>query len=214
MAWVATAVIGTTAVTGYLGAQAQADAASSAASAQTAASQAGIEEQRRQFDRIMELLSPYSQGGEAAFSQQQAMLGLLGPEAQQQALEGIQSDPTFNALTAQGEDAILQNASATGGLRGGNTQAALSQFRPNLLNQMINQKFNQLGGLTHVGQASAAGQAAAAQQQGVNIADLLGQQGSAQAGSYLAAGQGQANMYSGIGNTVGTLGGLKLMGKF
>ncbi|WP_449405980.1 hypothetical protein [Massilia phosphatilytica] len=39
--------------------------------------------------------------------------------------------PRFQALQQQGNDAILANASATGGLRGGNVQGALGQFSRN-----------------------------------------------------------------------------------
>ncbi len=53
-----------------------------------------------------------------------------GMEAQQGAISGLEGSPIFQALARQGEDAILQNASATGGLRGGNVQGALGQFRP------------------------------------------------------------------------------------
>ena len=55
-------------------------------------------------------------------------------------------------MVQQGQDAILQNASAIGGLRGGNTQAALAQFRPALLSQLIAEQYNRLGGLSSLGQ--------------------------------------------------------------
>ena len=83
---------------------------------------------------------------------------------------------------------MLQNASATGGLRGGNVQGALAQFRPQLLNQLIEQQYSRLGGLTSLGQASAAGQATAGMQTGTNIANLLGQQGQALAGGAMGKG--------------------------
>jgi hypothetical protein len=46
-------------VASLLGSKMQADAASGAASAQTGAAQAGIAEQRRQFDAMQALLKPY-----------------------------------------------------------------------------------------------------------------------------------------------------------
>ena len=51
-------------------------------------------------------------------------------------------------MVRQGEEAILQGASATGGLRGGNVQAALAQFRPAMLNRFVQQQYERLGGLT------------------------------------------------------------------
>jgi hypothetical protein len=94
----------------------------------------------------------------------------------------------MQALIQQGENAILQNASATGGLRGGNVQAALAQFRPQVLSQMIGQQYQRLGGLSQMGQASAAGQASAGLQSAGAIGNLLAQQGAARAGGQIAQG--------------------------
>ena len=227
------AVGGATLVSGMM----QADAASSAASAQGASAQAGIDEQRRQFDKVQELLKPYSTAGEKALGglepfaavgapaleQQQALLGLRGPEAQRKAISGIEQGGQFQALTQQGENALLQNASATGGLRGGNIQGALAQFRPQLLSSLIDQQYGRLGGLTALGQtttqnlaglgqASAAGTGAAAQTTGANIANLLGQQGAAQAGAEIAQGKAFGAIPAAISGGLGLFSGLG--GKF
>ena len=227
------AVGGATLVSGMM----QADAASSAASAQGASAQAGIDEQRRQFDKVQELLKPYSTAGEKALGglepfaaagapaleQQKALLGLRGPEAQRKAISGIEQGGQFQALTQQGENALLQNASATGGLRGGNIQGALAQFRPQLLSSLIDQQYGRLGGLTALGQtttqnlaglgqASAAGTGAAAQTTGANIANLLGQQGAAQAGAEIAQGKAFGAIPAAISGGLGLFSGLG--GKF
>lgn len=216
------AVGGATLVSGL----AQADAASSAAAAQTQASEAGIAEQRRQFDKVQELLKPYVEAGTGAIEglepfaaagvpalqAQQALLGLAGPEAQRQAIQQLSTSPQMQALVEQGENALLQRASATGGLRGGNVQAALAQFRPQLLSQLIEQQYGQLGGLVKYGQASAAGTGAAAQETGSNVAQLLSAQGAAQAGGQLAAGKAFASIPSAISGGLGIFSGLG--GKF
>ena len=193
------AVGGATLVSGYM----QGEAAKDAASTQAGASQAGIEEQRRQFDVVQKLLEPYVTGGTEAFKQQQALVGVQGPEAQRAAISAIEQGPAFQALTAQGENALLQRASATGGLRGGNVQAALAQFRPQILSQLIEQQYGQLGGLAKFGQASAAGTGAAAQETGSNVAQLLAAQGAAQAGKAFAsipsAISGGLGIFSGLG---------------
>ena len=88
---------------------------------------------------------------------QEDLLGLNGADAQGRAISQIENSPYFSGLVKQGENAILQNASATGGLRGGNTQAALAQFRPNMLAAAIDQQYQRLGGLTSLGQNAAAG---------------------------------------------------------
>ena len=189
----------------------QSSAAKSAARTQAGAAQAGIEEQRRQFDEIQKLLAPYvsagqeaiggfqpfQEAGAQAFEQQQALAGLQGPEAQQAAISQIESSPFLQSQIEQGERALLQRASATGGLRGGNLQAALAQFRPQMLQQAIEQQYGRLGGfagtglgvteaLYRGGQAAAAGQASQAGALGQGVAGLLQQQGAARAGGQLA----------------------------
>jgi hypothetical protein len=171
-----------------------------ASQAQQQAAQGGIDEQRRQFDAIQKLLQPYTEAGTGALAQQQALLGLGTPGAQEQAITALQGSPQFQALQQQGENAILQNAAATGGLRGGNVQAALAQFRPALLSSLIEQQYGRLGGLTAIGQNAAAGVGNAGMSTGSNIATLLGRQGQAQAGGILGQ---QSALTKGIGETFG-----------
>lgn len=189
-------------------ANAQSSAAGQASAAQQAAAQAGIAEQQRQFDAIRELLKPYTQAGTGALSAQQALAGLSGADAQKQAIAGIQGSPQFQALQQQGESSILANASATGGLRGGNVQGALAQFSPALLSQLIDQQYSRLGGISSMGQNAAAGVGNAGMQTGQGISSLLQQQGAAQAGNYLAQGKSNQQMISGITNAFGQFAGM------
>jgi len=207
----------------------QADAASSATQAQTGASAAGIDEVRRQFNAVQTLLKPYVEAGTTAIGgmqpfaaagapalqQQQALLGLSGPEAERAAIERISTSPQFQALTKQGEEAILQGASATGGLRGGNVQAALAQFRPQLLSELINQQYGRLGGLTALGantqqniaalgQGSAVGQAAQGMQSASDIANLYQNIGTAKAKGELAQTAPFANLLNMPAQILGT----------
>ena len=180
----------------YTGATQQAEAAEKAAGVQSQMASEGITEQRRQFDALVDLMKPYVGAGAGAVGQQQALLGLGGEEAQQQAISQIEKSPFFQSMAQQGENAMLQQASATGGLRGGNIQGALAQFRPGLLNQMVQQQFANLGGLTQIGQASAAGQAAQGMQSAGAVGDLLGQIGAAQAGGIMAKGGINRSVFS------------------
>lgn len=186
----------------------QSQAAQAAAGTQAAAASEGVAEQRRQFDKLIELMSPYVTAGKGAMEQQQALMGLGGEQAQQAAIGAIEKSPFFSAMAQQGENAILQQASATGGLRGGNIQGALAQFRPGLLNQLVQQQMANLGGLTSLGQASAAGQASQGMQSASNIGNLLAQQGAAIAGGQLAKGQQMQNTLKTIGGLAGIAGGL------
>lgn len=214
MTWGLVAVAGATIVGGAMTSKSASKAASKASDAQTQAAAMQIEESQRQFDAIQELLRPYSQAGVGALGQQQALIGLSGADEQKRAIDALSSSPQMDALTAQGENAILQNASATGGLRGGNVQAALAQFRPQLLSQLIQQQYSNLGGLVSVGQNAAAGVGNAGQNSSNQIIGALGQQGAAQAGAALAQGQAQAGMWNNISGTASMLGTMKLMGKF
>lgn len=205
--WGDIATIGGGLVSSWLASDAQSDAASSASSAQISAANAGIAEQRRQFDSIQQLLSPWVGTGYGALASQADLMGLRGTDNQQAAISAIENGSEYQDYVKQGEEAILQNASATGGLRGGNTQGALAEFRPQLLNSLINQRFNQLGNLSTGGQNSAALTATAASTTGTNVSNLLGSIGSAQAGNYLAQGAAQSSFLNGIGSTLGTLAG-------
>ena len=202
----------------------QAGAAQAGIAQQGASAQLAIDEQRRQFDALQKILQPYvaagqgalgayapyqaagagalptlqqyAQAGAPALEQQQALLGLRGPEAERAAIQRISGGEQFKALAQQGEESLLQRASATGGLRGGNIQAALSEFRPQLLSSLIEQQYGRLGGMTQLGQRSAAGVGAAGMESGTNVANLLAQQGAARAGGEL----GEAKAFSGLFN--------------
>ena len=181
-------------------AQLQADAQGKATEAQTEAQNQAISEQRRQFDKIQELLSPYTQAGPGALQGMQGLAGLRGATEQQSAIDQIKQSAQYQELAKQGEQGILQNASATGGLRGGNIQAALAQFRPALLNQLIESQYGKLAGLTQLGQNSAAGTAAAGQQSASNISNLYSAQGAAQAAGLTGVAQAQAGGMIGAAN--------------
>jgi len=193
---------------GLIGADAQSDASSAAAAAQESAAMMSVEEQRRQFDAMQALLKPYTEAGVGSLTAQQQLLGLAGPEAQAAAIQGLETGQ-YQELAQQGENAMLQQAAATGGMRGGNIQGALAQYRPQLLNSLIQQQFSNLGGLTQIGQASAAGVGAA----GMNLAGQIGQQysnmGTAQAQNALTQGQIKSDMYSNLlPSAIGSIGGL------
>jgi len=179
-----------------IGGLVQSRSAGRAADAQTEAAQRGIEEQRRQFDAVQALLKPYVDVGQPALQQQQNLIGLGGPEAQAEAIAALESGESYQAKVRQGEEALLQNASATGGLRGGNIQGALGQFRPAMLQAEIDRQYGRLAGLTTLGQQSAAGVGTAGIQTGARISGLEGDIGSAQAGGELASGRALSGVFN------------------
>jgi len=218
---VATSVVG--GVVQYNAAKKGAAAAKEASDKQVAAQDRAIAEQRTQFDKMQELLKPYVDAGKADLTQpyiqagpgalqgMQGLAGLRGNAEQQAAIEQIKQGAQFQELARQGEQGILQNASATGGLRGGNVQAALGQFRPALLNQLIEAQYGKLAGLTSlgsssaqnllgIGQASAAGVGAAGMQLGQNVGNLMVGQGQAQAAGTVGAANAQIKGMTALGN--------------
>jgi hypothetical protein len=195
-------VTGIAAATSIGGSLIKGSAAKKASNIEAASLQAGVDETRAAREELRTLLQPYTDAGGPALQAQMAALGLAGPEAQQAYVTQQEQNPLFQALSRQGEEAVLQNASATGGLRGGNVQGALAQFRPQLLNQFLEQQYSRLGGLTQLGQQSAAGVGASGMSAASSIAELLGKRGEAQAGGALARGK----MFSDILGEVGGIG--------
>lgn len=207
MPWGVAAAAGAAVVGGYMSSKSSKSAANRAASAEERAAQMQIDESSRQFDKIRELLSPYTTAGETAVARQQDLLGINGAAAQQAAISSLENSPQFTSLIKQGENALLQNASATGGLRGGNTQGALATLRPQLLSALIDSQYSKLGGLTSIGQNAAAGVGNAGMATGSQINQAIANMGSAQAGAALASGQANANMYGSFANALGSLAG-------
>jgi hypothetical protein len=209
-------------------------AAAQASDAQIRASEAGIAEQQYQFDALQELfkpyveagtkaiggMQPYAEAGAPALAQQQAILGLSGAGEQAKAISALESSPLYRAQVRQGEEALLQSASATGGLRGGNVQAALAQFRPQMLQNQIDLQYGRLGGLTELGQtttqnlaklgqSSAAGQGVAGMENARAISGLYGNIGASQAGRAIAEQKAQSQLQSSLLSVVGQgLGGM------
>jgi hypothetical protein len=181
-----------------------ASAASKAGKYQERAADKGVEEQRAAREEMRRLLEPYVAAGGPALEAQMGALGLRGTEAQQAYVAEQEQSPIYQALKRQQEESILQNASATGGLRGGNIQGALAQFSPALLNQFLTQQYDRLGGMTALGQQSAAGVGTSGMQSANAISGLFGQAGAARAGAALGVGQA----LSGPFNLATSLGGM------
>jgi|TARA_R110000782_G_C14819187_1_gene413768 hypothetical protein len=127
--------------------------------------QAGIDRQqnneryREQFDLSQSRFdinradnAPRIEGGNQAFSQQQALLGLSGQEAQQSAYGQIQESAGQRFLRERQQKALVRNASAIGGLGGGNVRTALQEQAAGFAMQDIDNQFNRLGSLSAQGQ--------------------------------------------------------------
>jgi hypothetical protein len=199
MSGMATAVIGSAVVGGI----ASNNAAGKAADAASAGSDDAIAQQMLSTQQLEKMLRPYRQAGRLGLTGQLDLLGLSGAGAQANAISGLENSPMFTSLVKQGENALLQNASATGGLRGGNTAAALAEFRPQMLANVIENQYSKYAGLAGAGQNAAAGTGGFMQNSSGNISNLLSSQGIMKGQGIVAQGQSYADMLGGITKGIG-----------
>lgn len=67
---------------------------------------------------------------------------------QQGTIDQVMASPFYNSMIEQGEEAVLRNAAATGGLRGGAVQPALAQNSQNVLQGLTQQHLSGLSQLS------------------------------------------------------------------
>jgi len=168
---------GLSVVGGFLGQQSAAEAQAEANRANERIARLGVEEQSRQFNlRTGELsgsrreredeinraiqgrfetrrggLDPFIRGGQEAFAQRQALLGLGGEEARTAALSRFTESPGQVFLRERQERALLRNASALGGLGGGNVRAALQEQAFGRAQTDLDRQLARLTGVTREG---------------------------------------------------------------
>lgn len=200
MSGIATAVVAGAVISGIAAsrsskkaAAARAAAAKTGAAAQRESSQEAIAEQRRQFDITQEGLAPFREAGVGALQQQQALLGLLGEEQQQEAFAAFKESPGQKFLRERGQRSLLRGASAIGGLGGGNVRSALVQQGIGFAQQDFQNRFARLGQIAGQGQATALGMGQLGQATAGSISGLLSQQGLSAQQAALQAGQARSS---------------------
>ena len=156
----------------------------------------GLEQAAASAETASGFMQPFQQAGETALQLQLALSGALGPEEFQKA---YQESPQIQFLREQGEQGVMRNAAAMGGLGGGNVQKELSRFNQGLASQGLQQQIQNMSGLASQGQ-QASGTLA-------NIATGLGSQ---QLQTQVGLGQGLAGQSSMYGlpaaQSIGNLG--------
>jgi len=193
MTWGLVAVAGATIYTGYQAGQ----AAEEAGELQAEAAEAAAQESGRQFDITQEQLSPFREAGVGALQEQQAMLGLLGPEEQAAAYGRIEESPAQQFLRGRQQRALLRTASATR-MGGGNLLTALQKQGMGFAQQDIENRFGRLSSLTGGGRAAAQNIAQYGQQTAQNVGQFGIQAAQAQASGLLGAQQAQAGTIQGL----------------
>jgi hypothetical protein len=132
-----------------------------------AAKQAGQQQrawQQKGLDYLLEADVLPQEIRKGSLGQLGALFGVTGDaQAQAGAIEALRGTPIYQAIMGGkegGEEAILRQASATGGLRSGNVQESLYDYNVQLENQALMQGLQGLTGLSGVrtGEAGIAGQ--------------------------------------------------------
>lgn len=139
---------------GLIGGNKSSKAADRAARLQYDAAMQGIEETARQFDLTRGDFASEQALGESGIAGYRALGGLDGADAQDQAIAALRESPFYQSLYRNGEEALLANASATGGLRGGNTQRALYELGEDTLSRAIERQLGIFGNAINVGTGS------------------------------------------------------------
>lgn len=171
-----------------------------AEAAQIEGAEKGIAEQRRQFDVTRADFAPYMRSGIGGLDGLSDLIGINGADAQSAGLVNIQNSPALASIIRNGEEAILANGSATGGLRGGNMQRGLADFRSDAFADQLNQQIARLAGLAGLGQGATDSVSSFGANASNNITDLLGQQGQARASGLLTRGGINASLWNNVGS--------------
>lgn len=116
--------------------------------------------------------------------------GLGGPEGTQRAQAAFQASPGYQFQLDQGLEALNRSAASRGMLASGNNSQDLMRFGQGLANQEYGKYLTGLGSLADAGMGAAQGQ--------------TGRAGSL-AGLDMGYGTGQANIWTGLGNTLADL---------
>jgi hypothetical protein len=182
-----------------IGGGASKKAAKSAARDQNAALDKAIAEQRRQFDITQANFAPYRDTGGKGLAGLGDLVGVNGAPQQQAAIDALKNSPFFQSLFRTGEETVLQNASATGGLRGGNTERSLADFGADTLAATIQQQLASLGGLAGMGMGATNAVANFGQHATDNISTALTDKGKNLASKDLAVGGINSQMWNNAG---------------
>jgi len=218
MSGVATAVIGSTLVGGYLSGKGAKDAAN----IQAEASDRAAELQNEQFKIINEQQAPYRNAGYQTLDT--LALGLKpGGQFMQKFDANSLNDylaPNYEFMREQGLGATRNLANATGGLVGGNALRGLTTFAEDYAknayqdafnNYNTNQTniFNRLAAVAGLGQTANQSTANAGMQSAQSIADIMTGGANATAAGIM----GQSNAYANMANNIGQAAYLKALGK-
>jgi hypothetical protein len=152
-------------------------------------------------------LSPYAEAGTASTREQQALLGLLGPDEAAAARARFQTSPGYSFQFDEGQRGLERGTAARGGLYSGSAGKALTRFGQGLASTEYGNHFSRLGqlGTTGYNASSTLGTGSANTITGAagQRADALLGRSNALAGGTINAANARAQ---GIGNALSLIG--------
>lgn len=170
------------------------------ATKEAAKTQAGYQQEALNYLKETEKLP--QQLREGALTGLGDIYGQRGAEAQNKFFSGLESNPIYSAIMsgqAAGEDAILRNASATGGLRSGNASYNLADYNTKLKNEALLSSYNnQVQGLQGLSGIQSMAPQIANATSGIGQTLAQGTVGAAQSQQQFQ--QNQTNTLMGLGN--------------
>lgn len=191
MSWVAVAVGFGSAV---VGAAAQDRAGDKAADARQNASNSSIAEQRRRFDLMRQDQMPWLQAGQWALPKLQ--------ETYDGNFTGFLNSPDYLATQQQGLSFMDRSAASRGALFSGGHSADLMKYGQGLAAQQLSNYRGGLAGLAGVGQSSAQNIGAAGMGMANSISNLYTNAGNARATAYQNQGNNLASLMGAVGSGV------------
>ncbi len=169
------------------------------------AAEQGVGEISRQFDITQRQLEPFRIAGVGALGQQQALLGVLGPQAQQQAFEEFNQSPGQRFIQERQQKALVRNQAAIGNLGGGNIRTALQAQAAGFAQQDIQNQLQQLSGLSKLGLGAATRTGVFGQAASTNVSGLLQEAGQARALGALGKSEAQSGLLGDFSEIAGNI---------
>lgn len=190
------AVIGAVGTT--VAASSSSDAAQSQADAATQASQTQAQSQANALQEVHTNTQPYRDVGQQSINQ---LAGLLGvkipgqPDSGMNQTQALQQRPGYQFRLGEGQRAVENSAAARGMQLSGANLRAIDEYGQNFASNEYNNAYNQLLGLSSIGENAAVGA-------GNSAANIIQNTGNNVAGYQIGAGNAQAAGQVGAGNAI------------
>lgn len=191
MSWDTWIQVGGQLIGGWLGNKGNKDAAE----ASNKGTQAGIDEQRRQFDLTRQDQMPWLDAGRDNLAQLQRL--------NSGDMSAFTQSPDYQFAYDQGMQALDRSAASRGNLFSGGQQADLMQFGQGLATQNYNNYYNRLAELAGIGQTAATNLGSFGQNTANSLAGLYQNMGNNRATSYANNANIWGNTLNGIAGSVG-----------